>query len=82
MGKSEAPLAFLAPQTGLAFLEAPDQSRRGGGGPVELFFLHPACISSTPGSSSRAATGIFKAALGEAPETNKKSTISPLNLMT
>jgi amino acid transporter len=68
LGKSEAPLAFLAPQTGLGFLGTLINI----GALLSFFSCTLACINSTARivfSMSR--HGLFHDALGEAHETNK-----------
>jgi amino acid transporter len=68
LGKSEAPLAFLAPQTGLAFLGTLINL----GALLSFFSCTLACISSTARIIfSMARHGLFHDALGEAHETNK-----------
>jgi amino acid transporter len=68
LGKSEAPLAFLAPQTGLGFLGALINI----GALLSFFSCTLACINSTARIIfSMARHGLFHDALGEAHETNK-----------
>jgi amino acid transporter len=68
LGKSEAPLAFLAPQTGLGFLGTLINI----GALLSFFSCTLACINSTARIIfSMARHGLFHDALGEAHETNK-----------
>jgi amino acid transporter len=68
LGKSEAPLAFLAPRTGLGFLGALINI----GALLSFFSCTLACINSTARIIfSMARHGLFHDALGEAHETNK-----------
>ena len=68
LGKTEAPLAFLAPQTGLGFLG----SLINIGAILSFFSCTLACINSTARIVfSMARHGLFHDALGEAHETNK-----------
>jgi amino acid transporter len=68
LGKSEAPLAFLAPQTGLGFLGALINV----GAILSFFSCTLACINSTARIIfSMARHGLFHDALGEAHQTNK-----------
>jgi amino acid transporter len=68
LGKSEAPLAFLAPQTGLGFLGTLINI----GALLSFFSCTLACINSTARIIfSMARHGLFHDALGDAHETNK-----------
>jgi amino acid transporter len=68
LGKSEAPLAFLAPQTGMGFLGTLINI----GALLSFFSCTLACINSTARIIfSMARHGLFYDALGEAHETNK-----------
>jgi amino acid transporter len=68
LGKSEAPLAFLAPQTGLGFLGTLINI----GALLSFFSCTLACINSTARILfSMARHGLFHDALGEAHETNR-----------
>jgi amino acid transporter len=68
LGKSEAPLAFLAPRTGLGFLGTLINV----GALLSFFSCTLACINSTARIIfSMARHGLFHDALGEAHETNK-----------
>jgi amino acid transporter len=68
LGKSEAPLAFLAPQTGMGFLGTLINI----GALLSFFSCTLACINSTARIIfSMARHGLFHDALGEAHETNK-----------
>jgi amino acid transporter len=68
LGKSEAPLAFLAPQTGLGFLGTLINI----GALLSFFSCTLACINSTARIVfSMARHGLFHDALGEAHATNK-----------
>jgi amino acid transporter len=68
LGKSEAPLAFLAPQTGLGFLGTLINI----GALLSFFSCTLACINSTARIVfSMARHGLFHDALGEAHERNK-----------
>jgi amino acid transporter len=68
LGKTEAPLAFLAPQTGLGFLGTLINI----GALLSFFSCTLACINSTARIIfSMARHGLFHDALGEAHETNK-----------
>jgi amino acid transporter len=68
LGKTEAPLAFLAPQTGLGFLG----SLINIGAILSFLSCTLACINSTARILfSMARHGLFHDALGEAHETNK-----------
>jgi amino acid transporter len=68
LGKSEAPLAFLAPQTGLGFLGTLINI----GALLSFFSCTLACINSTARIIfSMARHGLFYDALGEAHEINK-----------
>src|ERR1700722_3190853 len=68
LGKSEAPLAFLAPKTGLGFLGTVINI----GALLSFFSCTLACINSTARIIfSMARHGLFHDALGEAHETNK-----------
>jgi amino acid transporter len=68
LGKTEAPLAFLAPQTGMGFLGTLINI----GALLSFFSCTLACINSTARIIfSMARHGLFHDALGEAHETNK-----------
>jgi amino acid transporter len=68
LGKTEAPLAFLAPQTGLGFLGTLVNL----GAILSFFSCTLACINSTARILfSMARHGLFHDALGEAHQTNK-----------
>jgi len=68
LGKSEAPLGFLAPQTGMGFLGTLINI----GALLSFFSCTLACINSTARIIfSMARHGLFHDALGEAHETNK-----------
>jgi amino acid transporter len=68
LGKSEAPLGFLAPQTGLGFLGTLINL----GALLSFFSCTLACINSTARIIfSMARHGLFHDALGEAHQTNK-----------